>query len=270
MPTIAANGLDIGYDEVGSGPPLVMLHGAATPGRQTYDALIPRLSGAFRLLLPDARGHGRTRWDVAAGFRLDWLVDDTLAFTDALGLETFHLAGYSMGGMTALTVAARAPARILTLVAIGISPEREPRASVGRRLLDPDRVARDEPAWAAELPRTHDPVQGTGAWRPLLTAIADDVATQPLLTPPELRAIDTPTLIACGDRDPLVPVGQAWALSRAVRDGRLLVAPGSGHDVVHERADLVGASMTAFYRSTEPIELARARASTRRADAPVT
>jgi pimeloyl-ACP methyl ester carboxylesterase len=255
---IAANGLDIGYDEIGSGPPLVMLHGAATSGQDTYDALIPRLAGEFRILMPDARGHGRTRWDVAGGFSTDLFVDDTLGFTDALGVDTFHLAGYSMGGMTALAMAARAPARILTLVAIGITPEREPRLSVARRLLDPDRVARDDPSWAADLARTHDPVQGADAWRPLLTAIVDDVATQPLLTPGELRAIDAPTLIACGDRDPLAPVGQAWALSRAVRDGLLLVAPGSGHDVVHERADLVGAAMTGFYRSTDPVARQRA------------
>jgi pimeloyl-ACP methyl ester carboxylesterase len=268
MPTIAANGLDVGYDEIGSGPPLVMLHGAGTTGRQTYDALVPRLSGEFRILLPDARAHGRTRWDVAAGFDTERLVTDALAFADALGLDSFHLAGYSMGGMTALTVAARAPVRILTLIAIGITPEREPRLSVARGLLDPDRVARDDPPWAADLARTHDPVQGTDAWRSLLRAIVDDVAAQPLLAPAELRAIDAPTLIVCGDRDPLVPVGQAWALSRSVRDGRLLVAPGSGHDVVHERADLVGAAMTGFYRSTDAV--ARERARNRRASAPVT
>lgn len=262
MPTLAANGLDIGYDDIGSGPPLVMLHGAGTTGRQTYDALIPRLSGEFRILLPDARGHGRTRWDVAAGFDTERLVADTLAFADGLGIDSFHLAGYSLGGMTALTVAARAPARILTLVAIGITPDREPRASVARRLLDPDRVTRDDPSWAAGLALTHDPVQGADAWRTLLTAIADDVAAQPLLTPAELRAIDAPALIACGDRDPLVPVGQAWALSRAVRDGRLLVAPGSGHDVVHERADLVGAAMSGFYRSTDAVARERSPAPT--------
>ena len=262
MPSIAANGLDIGYDDIGGGPPLVMLHGAGTTGRQTYDALVPRLSGDFRILMPDARGHGRTRWDVARGFDTKLLVDDTLAFADALGLDAFHLAGYSMGGMTAMTVAARRPARILTLVAVGITSEREPRLSVARRLLDPDRVARDDPSWAADLARAHDPVQGTDAWRALLTAIVDDVAAQPLLAPADLRAIDAPALIACGDRDPLVPVGQAGALSRGVRDGRLLVAPGSGHDVVHERADLVGAAMTGFYRSTDAVARKRAGALT--------
>ena len=76
MPTILANGLEIGYDVLGAGPPLVMLHGAATSGSETFDRQVPALSTGFRVYLPDARGHGRTRWDVADGFRASWLVDD--------------------------------------------------------------------------------------------------------------------------------------------------------------------------------------------------
>ena len=72
MPTILANALEIGYDVLGAGPPLVMLHGAATSGSETFDRQVPALSAGFRVHLPDARGHGRTRWDVADGFRASW------------------------------------------------------------------------------------------------------------------------------------------------------------------------------------------------------
>jgi pimeloyl-ACP methyl ester carboxylesterase len=260
MPTIRANGLEVGYDAVGAGPPLVLLHGATSSGHETFEAQIPPLATAFRVFLPDARGHGRTRWDAADGFRAAWLVDDLVAFVDALGLPTFHLAGYSMGASTALGFALRAPDRLRTLVVVGISTEREPRASVARRVMDPARVLREEPRWAADLARAHDPVQGPGAWQRLLPAIAEDVATQPLPSPRDLRGITPPTLVACGDRDPMVPVGQAWDLARQVRDGHLFVAPDSGHNVPGERSELLIEALRGFYRSTEPVARARADA----------
>jgi pimeloyl-ACP methyl ester carboxylesterase len=268
MPKILANDLEISYEVVGAGPPLVLLHGASTSGRETFAAQIPGLAESFQLYLPDARGHGATRWDAADGFRADWLVDDLEAFVDALGLRTFHLLGYSMGAMTALGFATRAPERLRTLVVAGITRAREPRASVARRLMDPERILRDDPGWAAEMTRTIDLVQGPGAWRRLLPAIADDAATQPLLTPGELRAVTAPTLVACGDRDPLTPVGQAWELSRQVRDGRLFVAPDSGHDVLARRPALANEVLRTFYRSTESVARARAQAGEQaRADA---
>lgn len=265
MPTIRANGLEIAYDVQGAGPPLVLLHGATSGGRADFAAQAPLVAKAFLAHFPDARGHGRTRWDAAAGFRYDWLVDDLEGFVDALGLSSFHLLGFSMGGMTALTYAARHPERLRTLVVIGTSPQREPRASVARGLMVPDRILANDPTWAAELSRRHDPGQGPGAWQRLLPAIAADVASQPLLTPEAIHGIDCPTLVVCGDRDPFVPVDQAWGLARQLGDGRLLVVPDCGHEVMVRRPGLFNEALAGFYRSTEGV--ARARAAARIADA---
>jgi pimeloyl-ACP methyl ester carboxylesterase len=260
MPTIRAEDLAIAYEVIGAGEPLVMLHGATSSGRESFGSLITALAESFELYLPDARGHGGTRWDAANGFRAEWLVDDLRGFVDALGLRAFHLLGYSMGAMTALDFATRAPERVRTLVVVGFAPDREPRARVTRRLLDPARLQRDQPGWAAELTARLDPTQGVGAWQRLLPAIAADVATQPLLSPAELRAITGPTLVACGDRDPLVPVAQAAGLARQVRDGRLFVAPDSGHDLLTRRPALALEVLRTFYRSTESVADARAHA----------
>lgn len=258
MPTIGANGLEIGYDAVGAGPPLVMLHGATSSGRVGFAPQRALFSKAFRVYVPDARGHGRTRWDPAEGFRAEWLVDDALAFVDALGLATFHLLGFSMGAMTALQLAIRHPDRIRTLALAGITPQREPRASVARRLMDPERIERQDPGWAAELARLHDPVQGEGTWRRLLSAIAADVAVQPLVSPRELRRIDAPALVAAGDRDPFVPVDHAWGLQRQLPAARLLIVPDCGHEVAIRRPGLFNEALAAFYRSTETVAKTRA------------
>lgn len=258
MPSVRANGLDIAYEVRGAGPPLIALHGATSLGREDYAAQLPLLSKAFLVHLPDARGHGATRWDAAEGFRYDWLVDDLEGFVDALGLDSFHLLGFSMGAMTALQFGARHPERLRTLIVVGITTQREPRASVGRHLMDPSRILAKEPAFAATLSRRHDQGQGAGAWQRLLPAIAADIAAQPLLTPVELHNIDCPAMVICGDRDPFVPPEHAAALTRQLPAGRLFVAPDCGHEVPARRPALFNEAMSAFYRSTEAEARARA------------
>jgi pimeloyl-ACP methyl ester carboxylesterase len=258
MARVRANGLDVGYDEAGDGPPLVLLHSASSSGREDFAAQVPLLRRSFRCLLPDARGHATTRWDAADGFRYDWLVDDLEAFVHALGIGTFHLLGFSMGAMTALQFAVRSPERLQSLVVVGISPKREPRASVGRRMMDPAFIDRD-PRWAADLSRRHDPVQGEGAWRRLMPAIARDIAEQRLLQPADLIRIDAPALVAVGDRDPFVPVDQAWGLKRQLPDARLFVAPDCGHEVPARRPALFNEAIGGFYRSTAAAAAKRAR-----------
>lgn len=270
MPTVHANGLDVGYEVRGAGPPVIMLHGATSAGREDFAAQLPLFAKAFLVHLPDARGHATTRWDPADGWSQATLVDDVAAFADALGLPTFHLVGFSMGAMTALHFATRWPERLRTLVVAGITTEREPRLSVARRLMDPDWIDRNDPARAAVLARRHDPVQGPGTWRRLLPAIVADIATMPVLGPRELRRIELPVLVTVGDRDPFVPVDHAWGLKRQLPDARLLVAPECGHEVMARRPGLFNEACAEFYRSTEAIARGRSAAGSWRAiDHPV-
>lgn len=257
METVSAGGLEIGYKVHGVGPPLVMLHGATSTGREDFAAQVPAFSKAFRLYLPDARGHGSTRWDAAGGFSYGQLVDDLLAFVDALGLDTFHLMGFSMGALTALGFATLHPDRLRTLVIVGVSTQREPQASVIRRAADPARIDRDDPAWAAVLDRRHDPVQGAGAWRRLLPAIVADVTIRPLPGPRELRQVELPAMVVVGDHDPYAPVDHAWGLMRQLPDARLFVAPDCGHEVMVRRTALFNEACAGFYRSTEQVAQAR-------------
>ena len=246
---LEANGLRVGYDLIGAGPALVLLHGASSTGREDFGAQLPRLRRAFTCCLPDARGHARTVHDAADGLALDDLVADLAAFVDGLGLANFDLVGFSMGAATALAYAIQSPARLRSLVLVGAATEREPRTSVIRHLADVARIERQDPAWAAALARRHDPVQGVGAWRRLMPAIAAFVAMQEPPTPAELRQVEVPTLVVVGDRDPVVPVPQAAALARQLPDARLFVVPGCGHEVPAKRPGLFTEGLIGFYRS---------------------
>jgi pimeloyl-ACP methyl ester carboxylesterase len=249
MPTVRANGIDVHFEVEGSGPPLVLLHGASSASADDWAAQVALLGPEFAVHLVDLRGHAGTRWTEPGVVGFETLVDDLRGFADALGLRAFHLAGFSLGGMTALTFAARYPERVASLVLVGVTIEREPRASVARVLLDPDRIEREEPAWVAELERRHDPVQGPGGWRRLLAALMGEVGAELPVTLPELRRILAPALIAVGDRDPFVPVPQAVALFRQLPDARLLVVPDGGHRAMFNRPDVVNPALFAFWRS---------------------
>ena len=255
---VVANGLRIGCLVRGAGPPLVLLHGASSSGREDFGAQLPRLAQSFTCHLPDARGHATTTYDAGLGLRLDDLVADLAGLVDALGLATFHLVGFSMGGATALAYATRNPGRIRTLVLVSTATEREPRTSVIRHLADVERIERHDPAWATALARRHDPVQGPGAWR-LMPAISDFVAGQAPPTPADLRLVDAPAMVVVGDRDPIVPVGQAWALARQLPDARLFVVPDCPHEVPSKRPGLFLAGLETFYRSTATVAEARAQ-----------
>jgi pimeloyl-ACP methyl ester carboxylesterase len=160
--------------------------------------------------------------------------------------------------MTALTFATRYPERLRTAMICGIDIQREPRASVARRLMDPERIEREEPNWAAQLERRHGPGQGQGAWKHLLAAIAADVSSQPLLTFEELRRVRLPVQLVYGDRDVFVPIDHAVEIHRHLPDARLFVSPGTPHTVMASQPNLFNQVAAQFYRSTEQVARKRA------------
>lgn len=267
MPHVHGNGIDVHYTVEGAGPPLIMLHGATSSAVEDWSAQRPLFRKAFRIYLVDARGHGGTKWDTRDGFSRDMLVDDLLSFADALGFATFHVVSFSMGAMTALTFATRYPERLRTAIICGIDVMREPRSSVARRLMDPERIEREEPEWAARLEKRHGAVQGEGAWKDLLRAISTDVGEATLLTPANLRRARLPILLVYGDRDVFVPTDHAVAIYRQLPDARLLIAPDTPHQVMVSQPALFNQAAAVFYRSTEQIARERAELGGRAASA---
>jgi pimeloyl-ACP methyl ester carboxylesterase len=115
--------------------------------------------------------------------------------------------------------------------------------------MDPDRIEREQPAWAAQLERRHGPVQGAGAWRTLMRAMGREGSLSDPLTPAQLRTARLPILLACGDRDPWVPLEHAVALQRQLPDARLFVAPDCTHVVTVRQPALFNAAASGFWRS---------------------
>jgi 3-oxoadipate enol-lactonase len=82
-----------------------------------WDPQVPALTEQFRVVRYDTRGHGRS--PVPDGdYTIDDLTDDVVALLDRLGVDRVHVAGLSIGGMTALRLAAREPRRVATLAVL--------------------------------------------------------------------------------------------------------------------------------------------------------
>lgn len=113
-----APGRSIGYWRVpgpAGAPTVLLLHGIAVTADLNWGPTFGTLSGRFNVIAPDLRGHGRSACP-SANFRLEDCADDAVMLADALGIERFIAAGYSMGGLVAQLLWRRHPTRVSGLV----------------------------------------------------------------------------------------------------------------------------------------------------------
>ena len=263
------DGIEIAYETIGdpSNPPLLLVMGLGTQLIHWDLELCQRFAErGFHVIRFDNRDAGRSTYvdapvpDVRramAGLRidapylLDDMADDAFGLLDHLGIEAAHVAGASMGGMIAQTMAIRRPERVLSLTSImsttgerrvgrpklrvwGVLLRRAPRdkdAAVEYfvrvfRMIGSKGFAADEDrirALAAEAyDRGHSPA-GTG--RQLAAIMASGNRTE------RLRGLRVPTLVFHGRDDPLVPFRAGRATADAIPGARLVAIRGMGHDL---------------------------------------
>jgi pimeloyl-ACP methyl ester carboxylesterase len=97
----------------GEGPPLFLIHGIGA-SRHSWDGLVERISGEFRCIAYDLRGHGKSPVPPPP-YSLDDLVGDLEALRAELGIERAHFMGHSLGGMIGPAYARKYPDRVISL-----------------------------------------------------------------------------------------------------------------------------------------------------------
>lgn len=114
MPYVQANGINIYYEEHGSGEPLLLIMGITAPG-SVWEKHLEYWSKEFRCILFDNRGVGNT--DKPAGaYSSEQMADDSAALLKELQISSARVAGVSMGSIIAQQVALRHPELIRSLV----------------------------------------------------------------------------------------------------------------------------------------------------------
>ncbi|GIF49212.1 pimeloyl-ACP methyl ester carboxylesterase [Asanoa ferruginea] len=261
-------GIELCYTETGdpAGRPLLLVMGLGQQLIAWPDGFVDLLaSRGFRVITFDNRDAGRS---THAGYRppplmailrnripadaynLGDLGQDTVGLLDALGLESVHIAGVSMGGMIAQTVAARFPQRVRTLTSImsttgarkvgrpalstwikmGGQPPRSRDEAVARavrmfRHIGSHGFPFDEESLRARAGAAWDRDRSpAGLGRQLTAIFASGDRTD------EVRRITVPTLVVHGDRDRMVHPSGGRVTHQAIAGSRLVTIPGLGHD----------------------------------------
>ena len=122
------DGVDLAWDSVGQGPPLLLVHGSAlSKAIWRGFGYTKAFRENYRVVTMDLRGHGRSAKPTqAASYTMEMLTADVLAVLDAAGVGAAHYGGYSVGARIAFALAATAPQRMLSLTSLGGSYRIEP------------------------------------------------------------------------------------------------------------------------------------------------
>ena len=111
--------LDLAFESLGSGPPLVVLHGLFGSGGN-WHGIARVLAGSHTVYTVDLRNHGASPWAETMGY--PEMADDVRRFIEGQGLKQPAILGHSMGGKTAMALALLYPEHVGPLIVVDIAP----------------------------------------------------------------------------------------------------------------------------------------------------
>ena len=258
---IHANGIHLGYEEWGSGQPVVLLH-AFPCNRAMWAPQISVLTQSHQaqVITPDFRGFGESEAPEGP-YLMETLADDIAAMLDALHIQDCILGGLSMGGYVAFAFYRAYRSRVRALI---LADTRHQADTVEGR------AAREETAQLAEcegsqavaewyLPRLltaetlQEPTGTTARLRAMMEAatptgmagalrgIALRQASTDLLS-----QIDCPTLVLVGEEDQITPITDARFMAERIPNAWLVTIPQAAHLSNMEQPELFNQALATF------------------------
>jgi pimeloyl-ACP methyl ester carboxylesterase len=251
MPSlITDDGVNLHYEESGSGTPIVFVHEFAGDWR-TWEPQVRHFSRRYRCIAYNARGYPPS--DVPADvarYSQQRARDDILAVLDGLGIERAHVVGNSMGGFAALHFGIAHSSRALSLVVAGCGYGAHPdqyekfqaqSRELAQTMLDkgmahvaatyghgPSRLQLKEkdPRGFAEFVKHFSEHSAQGSANTMIGYQSKRPSLYALTA--QMAAITAPTLIVAGDEDDAV-LEPSLMMKRTIPTSELFVMPGSGH-----------------------------------------
>jgi 3-oxoadipate enol-lactonase len=268
VPFILANPR-VYYERSGAGEPLLLITGF-TISAAVFEPILPMYEQKFECITYDNRGSGRSDAP-RRPTSMPELAADARRLLDAVGVDSAHVYGISMGGMIAQELAIRFPERVRGLILGGtwpggpraIRPALRELAGLGaasaRAMREPGRPYLAPALFSADFRRRHpervlELLEPFGRHRaPPQGMLAQFWATVYHDTFSRLGLIRAPTLVMHGERDAIAPPANARILAERIPGAELAIVPGSGHAYGLERPQESLALMLDWLKRHAPI-----------------
>jgi pimeloyl-ACP methyl ester carboxylesterase len=197
------NGMNLYYETIGEGRPLILLHGGLGSG-EMFGPVRPALAENHQVIAVDLQGHGRTA-DIDRPIELRFMADDIASLIDHLGLERPDLVGYSLGGGVALQTALQYPDNIgrLVIASVYLQPDAidpELRGQQGQVNAAAAEFMKDTPMYQLYqrvAPRPED--------FPRLLDKIGQLMSEDFDRTEDVRSLQVPTMIVAADADMAPP-----------------------------------------------------------------
>lgn len=232
------NGIKLYYAVVGTGSPVVLLHGGLA-NSDYWGYQVRALAPTHKVILVDSRGHGRSTRDTRP-YGYDLMADDVVALLDTLGVPKADIVGWSDGGILGIDLALRHPDRVGRVFAFAANT-----VTSGVK----DGVEKN-PTFAAYIERAGQEYQKLSATPKDYDAFVDQIshmwASQPNWTDAELQKIKTPILVVDGDHDEAIKREHTEYIANAIPGAGLLILPNASHFAFLQDPDFFNAAVLHF------------------------
>ncbi|WP_026621259.1 pimeloyl-ACP methyl ester carboxylesterase [Ensifer sp. WSM1721] len=255
---VKVNGMEMYYEVLGEGDPLIVLHGAYM-NIPSMGAIIPKLAETHKVYALEFQGHGRTT-DIDRPITYPNLADDVAAFMDAVGVEKAGVFGYSMGAAAGLQLAIRYPEKVNKLAAASVAYDAEGWQPAFKAFIPQMTVEMFvNMPFAEEYRKLAANPDGFPALVKKLIALEHE----PMAWGADVKALKTPVLVITGDAD-VATLEHSVALFRLLGGGvmgdmgkplpasRLAVMPATSHTAVIGQTELLHAFIEPFLKGKTP------------------
>jgi pimeloyl-ACP methyl ester carboxylesterase len=263
--SIRANEIEIAFEDLGSGSPLLLLHGFARD-HTVWDTPAKALKEKYRVIVPDLRGMGGSRHpDPGSPITMEQLADDSAALLDSLNVQTAMVAGFSMGGYILLEMLLRHPSRVQAAAFVGTRASADRPEKKAERLKQNEQLLEEGMAplakeyvqrlfsfgFSAANPQIlEETYQNFASQEPVNIALLNDAMRNRGDLMPRLDEIQCPCVVIGGSEDKLVAPEAMVALHEGLRDSTLDMVEGAGHMLPVETPNRVVAALENLMKRT--------------------